>query len=136
MEDYDRVIKGQKLPQSAQVELSNYASAWLMNTSSSKLAKWRDQMLSKQGLTNRLERRARIAIQNGDWHDLSQWINKLPKEDKESLRWQYWLARVEFAQVKDKQATQRLKKMLGQRNFYSAAAAELLGEPIRYQVRS
>ncbi|MGV3001886.1 transglycosylase SLT domain-containing protein [Vibrio sp. E150_018] len=133
VEDYDQVIKGQKLSKSAQVELSNYASAWLMNTRSSKLAKWRDQMLSKQGLTNRLERRARIAIQNGDWNDLSLWIRKLPKKDQESLRWQYWLARVEFAQGKDKQATQRLKKILGQRNFYSAAAAELLGEPIRYQ---
>lgn len=133
VEDFDQVMKGQKIPQSAQVELSNYASAWLMNTDSEKLAKWRDQMLNKQGVTNRLERRARIAIQNGDWNDLAHWISKLPEKDQQTLRWQYWLARVEFSQGKDKQATQRLKKILGQRNFYSAAAANLLGEPIRYQ---
>ncbi|WP_105902148.1 transglycosylase SLT domain-containing protein [Vibrio gangliei] len=133
VEAYDQVVKTQKLPKDAQVDLSNYASAWLMNTSDADLAKWRDSMLDKQGLPNRIERRARIAIQNGDWKDLDHWIGKLPPEEQQSLRWQYWQARAELAQGKDKQAKDRLKKLLGQRNFYSAAASNLLGEPIRYE---
>ncbi|WP_086982262.1 transglycosylase SLT domain-containing protein [Vibrio aphrogenes] len=133
VELYEQVVQAQKLPLTAQVDLSNYASAWLMNTDSSSLAQWRDSMLNKQGLPSRVERRARIAIQNADWKDLAHWISKLPAEDQQSLRWQYWSARVEMAQGKTKQAKQRLQPLLGQRNFYSAAAAELLGEPIRYQ---
>lgn len=130
---FDGAVKAQKLSQETTAELANLASAWLMNTDSEELAKWRDDSLNKYGFTSRLERRARLAIQRGDWDDLEHWIEKLPQADQETLRWQYWQGRVELSQGKDKQAEQRLTKLLGQRNFYSAAAADLLDEPISYQ---
>ncbi|OEF22567.1 transglycosylase SLT domain-containing protein [Vibrio rumoiensis] len=130
---FDQVVKAQKLPQKDQASLANLASAWLMNTSNDDLAKWRDNALNQYGETSRLERRARLAIQNADWKSLDHWIDKLPESDRNTTRWQYWKGRVELSQGKDKQAKQRLTKILGQRDFYSVAAANLLGEPIRYE---
>ncbi|MGO2322355.1 transglycosylase SLT domain-containing protein [Vibrio casei] len=133
VEYFDEVMRLQKIPKSTRADLANLVSAWLMNTDSRDLAKWRDNTLNQYGQTSRLERRARLAIQNGDWTSLDHWIEKLPESDKNTTRWQYWKGRVELSQGKDKQAKQRLNKILGQRDFYSVAAANLLGEPIRYQ---
>ncbi|MBD1575373.1 transglycosylase SLT domain-containing protein [Vibrio sp. S11_S32] len=133
VENFDAVMKAQKLPQSTQTYLANYATSWLVNTDSDKLAAWRDAQIKQGGSVAMIERRARLAVQHNDWQGVSYWVGLLPQKMQSTTRWQYWLGRVEFAQGKDKQAKQRLTKILGQRDFYSVAAANLLGEPIRYQ---
>lgn len=130
---FNQVMSAQKLPQAIQTNLANYASSWLTNTDSDQLAKWRDTKIKQGGSVALMERRARLAVQFNDWQAVDKWIKQLPQAMQNSTRWQYWLGRVEFAQGKDKQAQQRLKKILGHRDFYSVAAANLLGEPIRYE---
>ncbi|MFV0573919.1 MAG: transglycosylase SLT domain-containing protein [Vibrio sp.] len=134
-QSYQQVMSAKNIPQEERVELGNTTAAWLMNTDDAGLAQWRDNLLDQEGLPHRLERRARISIQNGDWNDLQHWINKMPSDLQASLRWQFWQAKIEMAQGKNSQAHDRLRKMLGQRDFYSAAAAHVLGEPIRYEAK-
>ncbi len=130
-----KVVKTQQLSKQTEQELAEYAAAWLINTDSEQLAQWRDEILLLSQDESLIERRVRLAIQQANWQGVGQWITRLPDSTQQSMRWQYWLARVEFFQGQNVQAQQRLEKLLGERNFYSVAAANLLGKPIRYQSR-
>lgn len=129
---YDQVIKGQGFDKAKAQKLADYISFRLINTDSSSLAKWRDSKIASSSSTVLIERRARLAIQHADWEGLASWINKLPEASRESLRWQYWLGRSELALGKRKQGNQRMESLIGQRNFYSVAAAKELKRSIKY----
>ncbi|MDF5144481.1 lytic murein transglycosylase, partial [Vibrio parahaemolyticus] len=73
-----------------------------------------------------------LAIQNADWKGVQEWIAVLNKEEQATLRWQYWLGRSEIALGDDIAGKQRLATLLGQRNFYSVAAANAIGQSIKY----
>lgn len=128
---FEQVAANQKLSKDQRQQMADEAASWLTNTESSYLAQWRDKALSTSSNLDRLERRARLAIQNGNMKGLEGWIARMPKEGQEDLRWQYWQARVEQSKGETKKAEQRLNAMLGQRNFYSAAAAFTLGKPVQ-----
>ncbi len=55
-------------------------------------------------------------------------------EKQETSRWQYWLARSELVTGNKEQGQQRLEGIVGQRNFYSAAAATYLEHSIVYPI--
>ncbi|MGB2080069.1 MAG: transglycosylase SLT domain-containing protein, partial [Vibrio sp.] len=126
----EQVAANQKLSKTQKQEMADEAASWLTNTESTYLAQWRDKALSTSSNLERLERRARLAIQNGNMKGLEGWIARMPKEGQDDLRWQYWQARVEMAKGDKSKAEKRLKAMLGERNFYSAAAAVALNQPI------
>ena len=133
-EQYSRVVKGQKLPSDQAQKLADYIAFRLINTDSTSLAKWRDKSIATSKSTVLIERRIRLAIQHADWAGVEKWVAQLPEEKKSSLRWQYWLGRSELAQGQRKKGHQRLEAIIGERNFYSVAAAKELKQSIHYPI--
>lgn len=117
-------------------QMENYLAARYMSTDSDSDAAWRDKVLSATSDQTLLERRARLAISRGDLSGVAEWIERMDEEEKNSVRWQYWLARSEISRGQKQQGELRLSKIVGQRNFYSAAAANYLKLPINYPVSS
>ncbi|BDR14489.1 murein transglycosylase [Vibrio sp. STUT-A11] len=129
---YDSVVKGQKFsPEKAQ-SLADYIAFRLTRTESSRLAKWRDDKTKSSQYLPLIETRIRLAVQNADWKGVQEWIAVLNKEEQASLRWQYWLGRSEIALGDDVAGKKRLATLVGERNFYSVAAANAIGQSIKY----
>ncbi|MFN1551666.1 murein transglycosylase [Vibrio natriegens] len=129
---YDSVVKGQKFsPEKAQ-SLANYIAFRLTRTESASLAKWRDDKTKTSQDLPLIETRIRLAVQNADWKGVQEWIAVLNKEEQATLRWQYWLGRSEIALGDDIAGKKRLATLVGERNFYSVAAANAIGQSIKY----
>ncbi len=129
---YDSVVKGQKFsPEKAQ-SLADYIAFRLTRTESARLAKWRDDKTKSSQYLPLIETRIRLAVQNADWKGVQEWIAVLNKEEQASLRWQYWLGRSEIALGDDVAGKKRLATLVGERNFYSVAAANAIGQSIKY----
>ncbi|ALR16424.1 murein transglycosylase [Vibrio natriegens] len=129
---YDSVVKGQKFsPEKAQ-SLADYIAFRLTRTESASLAKWRDDKTKTSQDLPLIETRIRLAVQNADWKGVQEWIAVLNKEEQATLRWQYWLGRSEIALGDDIAGKKRLATLVGERNFYSVAAANAIGQSIKY----
>ncbi|MDC5820975.1 murein transglycosylase [Vibrio europaeus] len=131
-QQFDGVVKGQHFDKATAQHLADYVSFRLINTDSETLAKWRDKKITTSSSVPLIERRVRLAIQFADWQGVEGWIEQLPQDKQQSLRWQYWLARSEMAQGEKQLGQQRLEALIGQRNFYSVAAAKELKRSIEY----
>ncbi|UUM30113.1 murein transglycosylase [Vibrio japonicus] len=129
-----QVATAQKLTASDEQSLADYIAFRLINTNNRALIKWRDSKIATTGNVSLLERRIRLSIQHADWKGVKKWISLLPEEPKQSLRWQYWLGRSELATGKTLEGQQRLEALVGQRNFYSVAAAKEVKRSINYPV--
>ncbi|MEX3072278.1 murein transglycosylase [Vibrio alginolyticus] len=129
---YDQVIKGQKFSADKARSLADYIAFRLTRTESSSMAKWRDDKTKTSQNIPLIETRIRLAIQNGDWKGVQQWIAVLDKKQQETLRWQYWLGRSEIALGDEVAGKKRLAALVGQRDFYSVAAANEIGQSIKY----
>jgi soluble lytic murein transglycosylase len=74
----------------------------------------------------------RDALRDLDWPRLQQLLQKLPEQDRQSERWQYWYARsLEQRQGEqpDEQALAIYRSVAGNRSFYGFAAAQRLNQP-------
>ncbi|KGY12401.1 lytic murein transglycosylase [Vibrio tubiashii] len=129
---FAKVVKGQHFDKATAQHLADYISFRLINTESESLAKWRDGKMVTSSSVPLLERRVRLAIQHTDWQGVEFWIEKLPPDSQQSLRWQYWLGRSEMALGKYSAGQKRMQAIIGQRNFYSVAAAKELKRSIEY----
>ncbi len=129
---YDPVVKGQKFSAEKARSLADYIAFRLTRTESASLAKWRDDITKTSQNEPLIETRIRLAIQNGDWKEVQEWIAVLNKEQQETLRWQYWLGRSEIALGNEVAGKKRLATLVGQRDFYSVAAANAIGQSIKY----
>jgi soluble lytic murein transglycosylase len=127
-----QLVKKQKFSSTEQIAIKKRIVSTIMSTNSESLAAWRDGELELNPEDSFVERRIRVAIRAADWNDVDKWIGYLSPESKASLRWQFWKARIESENGEQDKADARLQKLLGQRNFYSVAAASILGEPIQY----
>nr|WP_319555664.1 transglycosylase SLT domain-containing protein [uncultured Vibrio sp.] len=129
---YDSVVKGQKFsPEKAQ-SLADYIAFRLTRTESARLAQWRDDKTKTSQYLPLIETRIRLAVQNADWKGVQEWIAVLNQEEQATLRWQYWLGRSEIALGDDVAGKKRLATLVGERNFYSVAAANAIGQSIKY----
>lgn len=126
--------KNSQLNSELQQSMNEYVAMRFITTDSDSEAKWRDSILAKSSNDGYLERRARLAVQQADWKGLEQWIGKLSDKTKQTSRWQYWLARAEISRGDKAQGDKRLESIVGQRNFYSAAAAVQLKHSIVYPI--
>lgn len=127
------VVDGQKLTPPQAQKLADYIALRLVNsTDSAELISWRDQQIASSSSIKLKERRIRLAIQEADWSGIADWIATLPEEQANNLRWQYWLGRSEMATGAKAQGERRLEAILGERNFYSVAAAEQLNRAVVY----
>ncbi|WP_375752677.1 transglycosylase SLT domain-containing protein [Vibrio sp. HN007] len=121
-------------PEQAQ-KVSEYIAVRLMNTDENYLAVWRDSVLAKSTNVKALESRARLSIRQADWPMIAYWISVLPESSQDSMRWQYWQARSELALGQREEGIKRMQSLLGQRNFYSVAAAKSLDKPVYYKTQ-
>ncbi|WP_428771190.1 murein transglycosylase [Vibrio sp.] len=112
--------------------LADYIAGYLFDAENANSIAWRDQTIAQSSSVALIERRVRLAIQQADWSDVAKWINRLPEQARSNLRWQYWLGRSELNSGKRGQGVQRLEALLGQRNFYSVAAATEVGRSVVY----
>ncbi|MCE4936381.1 transglycosylase SLT domain-containing protein [Aliivibrio fischeri] len=130
------IAKKQQFTQEELVQVKRRIVSSIMSTESAELAQWRDKELATNPEDSFIERRIRVAIRAADWDDVSNWIGYLTPTAKNSLRWQFWIAQIESKEGEQDKADARLKRLLGQRNFYSVAAANILGEPIQYPMNT
>lgn len=91
---------------------------------------WLDSYLSAHSEKRLLEQRARRALIEQDWQTLAHWIALLPETDRNSARWQYWLARTAAQQNNHEQARTHFAQAARQRSFWGFLAAEKLGLPV------
>ncbi|WP_394145816.1 murein transglycosylase [Vibrio atypicus] len=131
---FDSVVTAQELPEAEAQILADYLSFRLINTDSDELANWRDSKIKTSNSGVLIERRVRLAIQHVDWPGVKQWIEVLPEDKQSTIRWQYWLGRSEIATGEQVAGQQRLARLVGQRNFYSVAAAKEIKRSIDYPV--
>lgn len=126
------VAKAQGWNREQKSRISHFIAIRLMETEDKALAKWRDEVARQSNNVRLIEARTRLALRENNWRELSQWISVLPEQERKTLRWQYWLGRSEMALGKKKEGTERLKALLGQRSFYSVAAAKVLKQSVNY----
>lgn len=130
------VAKQQHWDNQRQAGFEQFIATRLMETESQSLARWRDQVIERSASEWLVEQRLRQALRQKDWQAMAHWVSVLPLNAQHSTRWQYWLARSEIELGLKQQGLQRLQALLGQRNFYSAASAHYLQQPIRYPIVS
>lgn len=116
--------------QKAQIE--QFIALRLMDAEDEKLIRWRDKVIAMGDNLSLTESRIRLALRTADWTAVQFWINHLPEEEIKSQRWQYWLGRSEIENGHVEQGMQRLFAIVGQRNFYSVAAAKIVKQSVRY----
>lgn len=126
------VAKAQGWNREQKSRISHFIAIRLMETEDKALAKWRDEVTRQSNNVRLIEARTRLALRENNWRELTQWISVLPEQERKTLRWQYWLGRSEMALGKKKEGTERLKALLGQRSFYSVAAAKVLQQSVNY----
>lgn len=126
------VAKAQGWNREQKSRISHFIAIRLMETEDKSLAKWRDEVARQSNNVRLIEARTRLALRENNWRELSQWISVLPEQERKTLRWQYWLGRSEMGLGKKKEGTERLKALLGQRSFYSVAAAKVLKQSVNY----
>jgi soluble lytic murein transglycosylase len=80
-----------------------------------------------------LEWRVRLALRDGNWPQIANWITQMPAEMAQSSRWNYWLARALNEQnddpAKQKRALDIVATLAKERGFYGFLAADWLKSP-------
>lgn len=133
---YQVVMDGQHLGQAKRQILADYSAARLFSTEKADLLRWRDNKIRTSTQIRLLERRIRLAIREADWQGAEAWIKRLPKEAQQTTRWTFWHAHL-LAQKDQQQAADEIyRSLLGQRDFYSVAAATVLNQPIYYPIKA
>ncbi|MGF1727376.1 murein transglycosylase [Photobacterium nomapromontoriensis] len=132
---YPRTMQGQHFGVVQQQLLADYTASRLMASDDEALQQWRDQALAKTRSVSLLERRIRQAMREDDWQAVASWFKRLPESARKTTRWQFWQARLDERAGNKEKADKGYTQLLGQRNFYSAAAATVLGKPIVYDIK-
>ncbi|EIJ42297.1 soluble lytic murein transglycosylase-like protein [Beggiatoa alba B18LD] len=88
--------------------------------------------VNKNYLTKEItETRLKIALQRQEWIAIADFITELPSDERDSLQWQYWLARaLEQTHGKTNEgqtATSIYQKLAKERDYYGFLAADRLG---------
>ncbi len=103
-----------------------------MSTDDDKLAAWRDKWLKTTANQSLLERRFRVSLTQADWPALAGWLSRMSASERKTLKWRYWEARIALETGDTARANKLFEAMVGERNFYSVAAATHLNKPIAF----
>jgi len=112
-----------------QVLQQNVAERLLYNSpnpSLKHLNRWRDSIIANSNNNKLIEKRIRLAIKYGGWKDIGIWVNRLSSKELYSSRWQFWKAQSEIHLGDNVSGKERLKSLINERSFYSAAASTVL----------
>ncbi|WP_194567718.1 transglycosylase SLT domain-containing protein [Vibrio anguillarum] len=129
---YQTLLDQKILADAYQRPIAEYIARILLDTEEQALVNWRDNVIAQSSNSLLLEQRIRKALTVGRWDEVKFWTEQLPADEKASLRWQYWLGRADIALGDEAKGLQRLNAMIGQRNFYSVAAANMVKQSINY----
>lgn len=130
------VVKGQHFTGAEIQKLGDYLARHLLYTSDKKAQQWRDKIIIKSNNTALIEKRIEREIKNQHWTQVVKWIAILKAEAQKQPRWVFWKAHIADMQGKKKIAHQLYTRILGERDFYSVAAAIELNAPIKFRVQS
>jgi soluble lytic murein transglycosylase len=72
--------------------------------------------------------RIRAALMREDWPQVRDWIDALPAAERDTERWQYWLARALEGEGEQQAADSVYRKVAAQRSYYGFLAADRIGE--------
>lgn len=111
-----------------------FAAVRLLNAKDQEVIEWRDQIFEQSNNDEVLEQRIRLAIRKADWRDIQYWVLGLSEQSASSYRWQYWLGRSEIELGNSASGEARLKRISGERHFYSIAASIALNREIKYPI--
>jgi len=136
VKQFQRTVDGQHLTPSRTQHIADYTTLRLMSTDKPDLIQWRDNKLKTSSSVNALERRIRLALREADYTEAEKWVNRLPQEAKDTTRWTFWQAYFLARNGKKAEANELYSSILGQRDFYSAAAATVLNKPIVYPTQT
>ncbi|WP_325893754.1 murein transglycosylase [Grimontia sp. NTOU-MAR1] len=130
VKQFNRTVEGQHYDKHEHQEMADYLAGRLMSTEDATLVAWRDKHLKQSVNQSLLERRVRMSLVEADWTGVGRWINAMSEKERDSLKWKYWRARVLKESGKTAEANAIFESIIGERNFYSVAAADELGKPI------
>ncbi|WP_136248857.1 transglycosylase SLT domain-containing protein [Halomonas borealis] len=89
---------------------------------------WVDGVLPRLDDTDLTVLRIRVALGDRDWAGVLAWADRLPADEAEEARWQYWQARALERLGDSAGADAAYGRAANQRNFYGFAAADRLGQ--------
>ncbi len=134
VKQYTRTMDGQHYSKAKRQQLADYVASRLMTTDNADLITWRDKVIAKSTKVSLIERRIRTAMRDADWQAVNVWVKRLPAKAKETTRWTFWQAYLLAREGKQAEANKIYESLLGQRDFYSVAAATILKKPIEYPI--
>ncbi|AOM41215.1 murein transglycosylase [Xenorhabdus hominickii] len=120
------LVRMQKMNDSEQQQLKEFIAWQLMGDVTPEQAKWRDETIRDSQSTKLLERRARLALRDGDYTSLDGWLALLPKTVLQNDEWQYWSAIILLNQGKTTEGNAILRNLTKHRGFYPMVAAQKL----------
>lgn len=74
----------------------------------------------------------RSALLHGDWIQVISRIERMPAEELQSERWQYWLARTLEQTGQQEEADELYGKLAAERSYYGFLAADHIGKAYRF----
>ncbi|MGP7733264.1 transglycosylase SLT domain-containing protein [Oceanimonas smirnovii] len=124
MELYSGFKRKPGLSSAQQAEIERSLARRLMYNRTHEYRRWLDTRLPEVGSDALFELRARLAIWEQDWEHLIGWIDRLPAEEQNSSRWQYWRGRALEQTGKPEQAATAFAKAAAEREYYGFLAAQ------------
>ncbi|WP_041543007.1 transglycosylase SLT domain-containing protein [Oceanimonas sp. GK1] len=126
---YPRYQRAPGLTSLQVAEVERSLARRLMYNRTHEYRSWLDQRLPEIGSDALFELRARLAIWEQDWRHLVDWIDRLPADEQNSSRWQYWRGRALASQGKAKEADAAWAKAASERDYYGFLAAQRSQRP-------
>lgn len=120
------LVHAQKMNHAERQQLKDIVAWQLMGNITPEQAKWRDDTIRDSHSIKLIERRARLALRDGDYSGLEEWISLLPQKALQQDEWQYWHAIILLNQGKSAEGNAILRKLTEHRGFYPMAAAQKL----------
>ncbi|MEQ1976262.1 murein transglycosylase [Xenorhabdus sp. SGI240] len=120
------LVRSQKMNDAERQQLKDIVAWQLMGDITPEQAKWRDETIRDSHSIKLIERRARLALRNGDLSGLERWISLLPQKTLQQDEWQYWRAIILLNQRKSAEGNAILRKLTEHRGFYPMVAAQKL----------
>nr|WP_086940964.1 transglycosylase SLT domain-containing protein [Thaumasiovibrio occultus] len=129
----DQVVSGQHFNAQQAQELKDVVIRRLFSTGSASLARWRDQALRGSTDISLYDRRVRAALAVGNTSDALTWAQRVPEAHQDATQWVFWQGKL-LREKGDPRGEELLRSILNKRDFYSIAAANVLGEPISFPI--
>ncbi|MDC9604279.1 murein transglycosylase [Xenorhabdus griffiniae] len=120
------LVRAQKMHNDERQQLKDIVAWQLMGDITPEQAKWRDDTIRASHSIKLIERRARLALRDGDLSGLERWISLLPQKTLQQDEWQYWRAIILINQKKNAEGHAILHKLTRHRGFYPMVAAQKL----------